>query len=251
MNETIKTYTELTVEQAGELLRDNGWKPVEGVAFRTINAAEGNWNHANLKGISVGNGHKKFVGPHERHWAHCAKATEIDPCRAPDGCGELEPWMAYIGEGSGTKEHDAPTDLDLPSGIYWYYGKGDYAKACPDWRHGECSGGANYMAVDVRTSFAQGTFPEHCRIRAYIDPVIHRKVSGMLRDKSTDEEIREDIDRRCGFVPDAPLHMDDRQISLLAIKLASQVDFPELTQIGPRISAYYDLLKEFVKEESK
>jgi hypothetical protein len=34
MNETIKTYTELTVEQAGELLRDNGWKPVGGISFK-------------------------------------------------------------------------------------------------------------------------------------------------------------------------------------------------------------------------
>jgi hypothetical protein len=83
---------------------------------------------------------------------------ELDPCIAPDGCPELEPWMAYVGLGE-----DVPNSEDFE---YWSFSpisleyEGHY--------HGH-SNGRRYF-VDVRTEWAQEHFPEHCRIRNYQEP---------------------------------------------------------------------------------
>ena len=150
-NETIKTYTEITVEQAGEMLRDNGWRAVGGVALKH---GDNEWNHVKLKGISVENGHKKFVGPHEKHFSDCATVTELDPCVAPEGCPELEPWMAYVGMEC------------IPS-------LNHYTLYLPELRGltlNLASSTPLHVAVDVRTAWAQEHFPEHCRIRNYQEP---------------------------------------------------------------------------------
>ena len=90
--------------------------------------------------------------------------TEIDPCKAPDGCPELEPWMAYVGVGDWGKTAQGQTELyfcDLLSECEWRQNeplsKGIYF---PD----------SHYAIDVRTEWAQEHFPEHCRIRNYQEP---------------------------------------------------------------------------------
>jgi len=248
-NETIKTYEELTVEQAGELLRDNGWKPVEGMSFKDSPSGE---SKDNTLGALVGVNFSPTRGTNfftEVELGYCgfklcAKVTEIDPCRAPDGCPELEPWMAYVGLLSDQKRQ--------PPLLTMFF---SHEPLSNDWMT-KGRGGCNNAwpcAIDVRTAWAQEHFPDHCRIRAYIDPVIvQRTAIGMSRDKSLAEECKEKMDRRCGFLPDDPLHMDDRQVSLLAIKLAATTyDLDESLGLGSRIAAYYDVVKQFVKEESK
>lgn len=81
--------------------------------------------------------------------------TEIDPCKAPEGCPELEPWMAYVGK--------APNpNGEVPHFFIAFHGS---------WSEGYCgnSRGEDY-AIDVRTEWAQEHFAEHCRIRNYQEP---------------------------------------------------------------------------------
>lgn len=91
--------------------------------------------------------------------------TEINPCAAPDGCPELEPWMAYVGF-TDVDPHETilDTSSDMSGSSYafdeetdtWcecYYNLKDY-----------------HYAVDVRTAWAKEHFAEHCRIRNYQEP---------------------------------------------------------------------------------
>jgi hypothetical protein len=93
---------------------------------------------------------------------HCAKVTEINPCQSPDGCPELEPWMAYVG--------DQP--LNISSGVTGGVLTSVSVNELEDeWCTGYTGNLSGYFyAIDVRTAWAKEHFPEHCRIRAYQEP---------------------------------------------------------------------------------
>ena len=157
MSETIKTFTEITVEEAGEMLRDNGWKPVEGLTVNTGGA----WHKTEwLDGLDLIEGNTHPFIAHYDAWAKCAKVTELDPCKAPDGCPELEPWMAYVGKGDSS--------LMKKGGF-----KANYSgHSNGGWSDFNCAGSSAFLhyAIDVRTAWAQEHYPEHCRIRNYQEP---------------------------------------------------------------------------------
>ena len=159
MGETIKTYTEITVEEAGEMLRDNGWKPVEGLYLKR----EGNWQPRILEGICLREGSlQPFQSMFNHNFMHCAKVTEIDPCKAPDGCPELEPWMAYVGLLCDQTRTGIPLQYPFHANEPLSF----------DWDT-VCRGGCNDAwpcCIDVRTEWAQEHFPDHCRIRNYQEP---------------------------------------------------------------------------------
>jgi hypothetical protein len=83
---------------------------------------------------------------------------ELDPCQAPDGCPELEPWMAYLGIGP-FEYFGYPRNEILP---YLIHLDGS-------WTRNDGTAGFR-TAVDVRTAWAQEHFPEHCEIRNYQEP---------------------------------------------------------------------------------
>ena len=168
-NETITTFTEITVEQAGEMLRDNGWKPVSGVAFMGLE--ENGWNHVELRGIQVGNGRHKFQAPRDLY-ATCATVTEINPCVAPDGCPKLEPWMAFVGN-IPTHFKAQLDQLYTPKSHPSRWGELGITRDI-DLHHGMV------FAIDVRTAWAQEHFPEHCRIRNYQEPAKYGYHKGEL-----------------------------------------------------------------------
>jgi len=153
-NETIKTYTPITVEEAGEMLRANNWKPVEGLAHKEA-AHSLMIDSDRLIGIDVESECPfKFKVGH--HYARAFKVTEIDPCKAPDGCPELDPWMAYVGM-DVERKHRSYLAAE-PNGHGWGVGFSG------DGTMGQC------YAIDVRTEWAQEHFPEFCRIRDYQEP---------------------------------------------------------------------------------
>lgn len=154
MSETIKTYQEITVEEAGEMLRENGWKPVKGMALR--DDGDRNWKHCDLTGIVTCEDESPEFHTQTNYHFECAKVTEIDPCKAPDGCPELEDWMAYVGTGMNLNPTGSHGRYWMPSGGKWISG---YANVT----------GVHY-AVDARTEWAQEHFPEFCRIRNYQEP---------------------------------------------------------------------------------
>ena len=69
-NKTIKQFTPITVEEAGEMLRENGWKPVEGLAFGNHRVS------SDLVGISI-QGNLHFESS-QGFYSKCAKVTELD-----------------------------------------------------------------------------------------------------------------------------------------------------------------------------
>jgi len=151
-NETIETYTKITIEEAAQLQRD-GWK----------NFVLGHigWGIYNLDAIAHCGCPNPFYSDESNSWyPQCAKVTELDPCVAPDGCPELEPWMAYVGT--------EPLNWIVPVGEWQ---KGLYGV---NWEAGwqDNHGGCNkvHRAIDVRTAWAQEHFPEHCRIRNHQEP---------------------------------------------------------------------------------
>ena len=87
---------------------------------------------------------------------------ELDPCVAPDGCPELEPWMAWVGKKLIEEDFDE-------------CGCDGTAVSCGCDAYGDMHGWVDaaynligyYYAIDVRTAWAQEHFPEHCRIRNY------------------------------------------------------------------------------------
>ena len=147
-NKTIKTYQEITVEEAAQLQRE-GWQH-----FRL---GDTEWEIYNLDAISHCGCKNPFYSGSSNSWhPKCAKFTEIDPCKAPDGCPELEPWMAYVG-----------MDVERKHRSYWAAepnGHGWVVGFSGDGTMGQC------YAIDVRTEWAQEHFPEHCRIRNYQEP---------------------------------------------------------------------------------
>ena len=155
-NETIKTYTPITVEQAAQLQREGE------TDFRVSHDASDFNTVLTLDAISHdGCAFPFYSSSRESFYEHCAKVTELDPCVAPEGCPELEPWMAYVGLLSDQKRQPADFHRFLanePSSL--------------DWRT-HCRGGCNSKwpcCIDVRTAWAQEHFPEHCRIRNYQEP---------------------------------------------------------------------------------
>jgi len=153
-NETIKTYTPITVEEAGEMLRANNWKPVEGLAHKEA-AHSLMIDSDRLIGIDV-ESECPFEFKVGHHYARAFKVTELDPCKAPDGCPELDPWMAYVG-----------MDVERKHRSYWAAepnGHGWVVGFSGDGTMGQC------YAIDVRTEWAQEHFPEFCRIRDYQEP---------------------------------------------------------------------------------
>ena len=159
-NETIKTYTEVTVAEAGELLRDNGWKPVKGMALR--DCGDRSWKHCDLTGIVTDEDEEPEFHTQTNYHFKCAKVTELDPCVAPDGCPELEPWMAYV----GLLSDQTRTGIQLQ---YPFHANEPFSD---DWDT-TCRGGCNDAwpcCIDVRAAWSQENFPEHCRIRNYQEP---------------------------------------------------------------------------------
>lgn len=158
-SETIKQFTGITVEQAGEMLRDNGWsKPVEDMWFSSAPAF--GYFKGNLTGLDTIGVTPFLCGA--AAVTNCYTCTEIDPCQAPDGCPELEPWMAYVGKGDRSKIGE-----NQPS-IYWSYMGNGWDSY--DGHHDGIFSSNNFYAIDVRTAWAQEHFPEHCRIRNYQEP---------------------------------------------------------------------------------
>ncbi len=156
-NEKIKTYTEITVEQAFKLAAKG-----EDLCF-TQDEGDGRkfWTEpTELESIHL-NRTEPFKPYYCSSFKYCATVTEIDPCQAPDGCPELEPWMAYVGLGKY-----------IPVSVNGEY----YVKNSTGvWDFGYCaeySGGnaRSHYAIDVRTAWAQEHFSEHVRIRNYQEP---------------------------------------------------------------------------------
>jgi hypothetical protein len=151
-NEKIRQFTEITPLEALKLLVKNGGHPVANCAFSDDGAK---WNLEVICGVDISED-SPFAATFSR-WSHCATVTEIDPCVAPEGCPELEPWMAYVG------------DVDLG----YIQGYDDQVYRCcvgathPAWHMAHMMGAKVYKAIDVRTAWAQEHFPEHCRIRNY------------------------------------------------------------------------------------
>jgi len=152
-NETIETYTKITIEEAAQLQRD-GWK----------NFVLGHigWGIYNLDAIAHCGCPNPFYSDESNSWyPQCAKVTELDPCVAPDGCPELEPWMAYIGHGPvlSDLQNKSNGDLYMMDRGHWTNFDG----------HGAWGNATEHYAIDVRTAWAQENFPIHCRIRNYQD----------------------------------------------------------------------------------
>ena len=146
-NETIKTYALVANIVAALRLAEAGEK----LAFRD-SKTHGDYEIRTLSAIYTRNNHYPYQAGGS--FRHCYAVTELDPCRAPDGCPELEPWMAYVGLGK-----------DIPESEGQYY----MVDSRSQWVGGFDAPCSHY-AVDVRTAWTQGEYPEHCRIRAYEEP---------------------------------------------------------------------------------
>ena len=151
-NETIKIYNKVASESEVLRLSENGEK----LAFNQDGI--GNYTTGILIAIKI-NKTCPYETLDDGHFEHCYTVTELDPCQSPDGCLELEPWMAYVGSDHSIR----PTFSSF--GSFWL----EDADGWIDYRnHGSTFNGAR--AVDVRTAWTQGEYPEHCRIRAYEEP---------------------------------------------------------------------------------
>ena len=150
-NKTIKTYQEITVEEAAQLQRE-GWQH-----FRL---GDTEWEIYNLDAISHCGCKNPFYSGSSNSWhPKCAKFTEIDPCKAPVICPELEPWMAYVGMGSEELRNKFYKVKSRSCAFYLFDG---------EWRASADGGYKDTpYAIDVRTEWAQEHFPDHCRIRNY------------------------------------------------------------------------------------
>ena len=167
MNETIKTYTEITVEEAAQL-QSEGWKDF------CLGHVE--WGIYNLDAIAHCGCANPFYCDLSNSWyPRCAKVTEIDPCKAPGGCPELEPWMAYVGFGKQNKRGSGHNFIGL-HGVEWHAHK--------------FGGNEWHYAIDVRTEWAQEHFPEHCRIRNYQEPnPLQAALEEFVRGDHTDRDL--------------------------------------------------------------
>jgi len=152
-NETIKTYALVANIVAALRLAEAGEK----LAFRD-SKTHGDYEIRTLSAIYTRNNHYPYQAGGS--FRHCYAVTELDPCRAPDGCPELEPWMAYVGLGKDIPESEGQYYM-VDSRSQWVGGFNAPFGIQTARRH---------YAVDVRTAWAQEHFPEHCRIRAYVAP---------------------------------------------------------------------------------
>jgi hypothetical protein len=155
MNETIKIFTEITPLDALKLLVENNGRPIENMAFRDTNTDK--WTSGVFDSICTSSDRLPFGDAKRGPYKYCAKVTEIDPCKAPDGCHELEPWMAYVGL-------EPKCDSGYRCSFF-------YAQVGKTWIAGyDPNTTDTHYAIDVRTEWAQKHFPEHCRIRNYQEP---------------------------------------------------------------------------------
>ena len=155
-NETIKTYTEITPLEALKLLVESNGEPVKELAFKNEGCS---WIEGNLMDVAL---NRRGCDPFHAStstWFYdtCAKVTELDPCVAPDGCPELEPWMAYVGKAPNpARKHKWVEYLIAYAGM---------------WAKGYCGDSPiEDYAIDVRTAWSKEHFPIHCRIRNYQEP---------------------------------------------------------------------------------
>jgi len=149
-NETIKTFTKVqnTVEalrlaEAGEEL------------FFKLNPTDKTCINSKLVAIRITSPYPYELKSSDR-FRCCYTLTEIDPCQAPDGCPELEPYMAYVGLGKDLADNGGFYYIINSSG-HWVH---RFNEATPK---GHC-------AIATQTVWAQKHFPEHCRIRNYQEP---------------------------------------------------------------------------------
>ena len=157
-NTTIKTYTEITPLEALKLLVENDGHPLKGLSFK--DHPKNKWIKRTLNGISLREDVNYRFTASGQGWENCAKVTELDPCVAPDGCAELEPWMAYVGD----EAFPLPEIVDQSMKYFACFSIND------GWQsdHGPYSD--PYRAIDVRTAWSKEHFPIHCRIRNYQEP---------------------------------------------------------------------------------
>ena len=150
-NETIKTFTEINVEQALNLAERG-----ERLCFSSNTGTNKQWTAPmELESINI-NRFTRFRPARWHHsFQHCATVTELDPCLSPDGCPELEPWMAYVGLGP----------MENAGGHHKFIG---FCQG--EWQDGKYGLQEWHYAIDVRTSWAKEHFPEHVRIRNYQEP---------------------------------------------------------------------------------
>lgn len=152
-NETIKTYTEITPLEALKMLVENDGEPVEFIWMSSCPTL--GYYRTELSGVDL-TSTKPFLNGIGSNSGHCFTCTEIDPCKAPDGCPELEPWMAYVGI--------------MPNADGGIEGMNFFCAGETRWLRGYCGDSGCHYAIDVRTEWAQKHFPEHCRIRNYQEP---------------------------------------------------------------------------------
>ena len=159
-NETIKTYTEITPLDGLKLLVENDGEQVDGLAF--WNTFREKWQHNKLAGCNPTNSAAAFTSQWGWSYSKCAKVKEIDPCKSPDGCPELEPWMAYV----GTEPEEICNNPMTEGWPYWIKWNDEN-----NWDYGvDGSHDGKHHAIDVRTEWSKEHFPEHCRIRNYQEP---------------------------------------------------------------------------------
>ena len=149
-NETIKTYA--LVASTGEALRLT--EAGESLYFQM----GPDLDYIELRFLAIKfnclNPYQVFNDSYLLQLQHCFTVTELDPCRAPAGCPELAPWLAYVGFGK-----------DIPESEGQYY----MVDSRSQWVGGFDAPRSHY-AVDVRTAWTQRNYPDHCRIRAYVAP---------------------------------------------------------------------------------
>jgi hypothetical protein len=155
-NETIKTYTlvantaeALRLTEAGESLYFQIGHDLDYVELRLL-AIKFNRQEP----------YQVLKDSYLLQLQHCYTMTEFEPCESPDGCPELEPWLAYVGLGKDIPESEGQYYVSSLLGCW---------KGSADSKSGFNNERSHY-AVDVRTAWAQEHFPEHCRIRAYQEP---------------------------------------------------------------------------------
>lgn len=151
---TVSTFTPITPLEAMQKLLDNMGEPIQGLAFKGGHSGT-KWKIRTLEYVAPKQPEPFKTG--DCPAVHCAIVTQLDPCKAPEGCPELEPWMAYVG--------NQPLDLKTETYEDLYRSTNNCA-----WLNSSGPHAIWFRAVDVRTEWAKKYFPEHCRIRNYQEP---------------------------------------------------------------------------------